>query len=256
MGASPRSNERAEAATAEHATLTPSGRAPNLLLGDDVTIHASAWIGANVVIEHGVTIGAGAEIHHGVVLGCRPSLGVLSTAPRDRPSPLVVDARAVVRPGAVVFAGARIGAGAIVGDQAHVRERARIGEQTVIGRGGAVGNDAVVGDRVRVQSMVWITSGVIVEDDVFLGPGVMTMNDNTMGRVDENVTLRPPVFRRGCRIGGGVLVTPGVTVGEEAFVAAGAVLADDVPPGARVRGVPARVFGSVGDDELLTEPGA
>ncbi|MBI5310113.1 MAG: N-acetyltransferase [Actinobacteria bacterium] len=210
-------------------------------------------MGANVVIESATEIAAGAQIHHGAVLGCQPSLGARSTASRELPPPLTIGEGAVVRPGAVVFSGARIGAGAIVGDQAHVRERASIGEGSVLGRGSALGNDAVIGERVRVQSMVWITGGVVVEDDVFLGPGVMTMNDDAIGRVTDSSTQEPPVFRRGCRIGGGVLVTPGVTVGEEAFVAAGAVLTADVNPRARVRGVPARVYGRVGDDEI--EPG-
>jgi acetyltransferase-like isoleucine patch superfamily enzyme len=227
--------------------FTPSDRAPNLLIGEGVEIAESAWIGANVILCDGVVVGEDAEIHHGVQLGLTPSLGAKSTARTDEPGRLEIGAGAVVRNGAIVFAGASVGAGAVIGDQSHVRERAQIGERTVVGRGSAVSSDATVGANVRIQSMVWITTGVIVEDGVFFGPGVMTMNDDSMGRGAGRSEHQPPIFRRGCRIGGGVLITPGVTVGEEAFVAAGAVLTADVPPGARVRGLPARVYGDVSE---------
>jgi acetyltransferase-like isoleucine patch superfamily enzyme len=225
--------------------LRPSDRAPNLLIGQDVEIADSAWIGVNVVIADGVRVGEGVQIHHGAQLGITPSLGAHSTAPDVAAGRLEIADHAVVRGGAMVFAGARIGESAIVGDQAHVRERAVLGDRSVLGRGSAVSNDAVVGKDVRIQSMVWITGGVIVEDEVFFGPGVMTMNDDSMGRGAGRSEHEPPIFRRACRIGGGVLVTPGVTVGEEAFVAAGAVLTADVPARSRVRGVPGRVYGEV-----------
>jgi acetyltransferase-like isoleucine patch superfamily enzyme len=91
----------------------------------------------------------------------------------------------------------------------------------------------------------------VVEDDVFLGPGVMTMNDDSMARLPPGTALRGPVLRRACRIGGGVLLTPGVEVGEEAFVGAGAVVSRDVPARTRVLGVPARVQAQVPEDQLL-----
>ena len=67
-----------------------------------------------------------------------------------------------------------------------------------------------------------MTGGSVVEDDVFLGPGVVTTNDDTMGRHPRGERLRGPVFRRACRVGGGAVLVPGVVIGEEAFVAAGA----------------------------------
>lgn len=225
--------------------LKPSTRGQNLLVADDVEIADSAWIGANVVLAGPARIGDGAEIHHGAQIGNSASLGARSTASGEAGGPAVIGEGAVIRPGAIVFAGAEIGAGAIVGDQSHVRERAVLGERSVLGRGGAIGPGGQVGADVRFQTMVWITAGVVVEDGAFFGPGVMTMNDDSMGRGGSSVGHQPPVIRRGARIGGGVLITPGVTVGEEAFVAAGAVLTDDVPPRARMRGIPARLYGEV-----------
>ena len=121
----------------------------------------------------------------------------------------------------------------------------------MIGRGTCVDNDVVVGARVRVQTNVYLTAYSVVEDDVFVGPGVCTTNDDTMSRHDRSYALRGAVLRRACRVGGGVVITPGVEIGEEAFVAAGAVVTKDVPARAVVMGVPARVVRSVGDEDLL-----
>jgi len=86
---------------------------------------------------------------------------------------------------------------------------------------------------------------------VFIGPGVVTTNDDTMGRHAPGVPPRPSVLRRACRVGGGAVLVPGVAVGEEAFVAAGAVVTRDVPARAVVLGVPARVVRRVPDEDLL-----
>ena len=104
---------------------------------------------------------------------------------------------------------------------------------------------------MRVQTGVYLTAYSVVEDDVFVGPGATTTNDSTMSRHAPEYALEGAVLRRACRIGGGAILTPGVEVGEEAFVAAGAVVTRDVPPRAVVMGVPARVVREVADEDLL-----
>jgi acetyltransferase-like isoleucine patch superfamily enzyme len=185
-------------------------------------------------------------VEEGAIVGKQPRRGRGGEL-----EPPVLEDGVVVCAGAVVFAGSRIGAGTIVGDQAYVRERTVIGPGCVVGRGSNVDNDVVVGARVKIQSMVYLTAFSVVEDDVFLGPCAMTTNDDTMGRHGPDHELRGATLRRACRIGGGAVLVPGVEVGEEAFVAAGAVVTRDVAARTAVRGVPARPWRSVSDEELL-----
>src|SRR5205807_6395886 len=105
--------------------------------------------------------------------------------------------------------------------------------------------------RVLIQTDVYVTAGAVVEDDVFLGPGVLTTNDDTMSRHPRGEPLRGPVFRRACRVGGGAVLVPGVEIGVEAFVAAGAVVTRDVGPGEVVMGSPAQVVRRVPDADLI-----
>ncbi|HEX4806435.1 MAG TPA: acyltransferase [Conexibacter sp.] len=224
--------------------------APGLVLSPSARVGDGVTFGAHVVVHDGVEIGDGVTIEDGVVLGKRPRLAPGSAA-AGAVEPLRIGDGATICCGAVVFAGARIGDGAIVGDQAYVRERAVVGARSVIGRGSVVDNDVIVGARVRVQTNVYLTAFSVVEDDVFVGPCATTTNDDAMGRLAAATPLRGATLRRACRIGGGAVLTPGVEVGEEAFVAAGAVVTRDVPPRAVVMGVPARVVREVPDEELI-----
>ncbi len=224
--------------------------APGLVLSPTARVGSGVRFGAHVVVHDDVVIGDGVTIEDGVVLGKGPRLAPGSAA-AGAAGPLTIAEGATICCGAIVFNGATIGPRAIVGDQAYVRERASIGERTVIGRGSAVDNDVVVGDRVRVQTSVYLTAFSLVEDDVFVGPCAMTTNDDAMGRIARGTPLRGATLRRACRIGGGAVLVPGVEVGEEAFVAAGAVVTRDVAPRAVVMGVPARAMREVPDEQLI-----
>ncbi|HET8863407.1 MAG TPA: DapH/DapD/GlmU-related protein [Solirubrobacterales bacterium] len=151
----------------------------------------------------------------------------------------------------VLHAGVEIGEAARIGDHAQIRERAEIGEGATIGSFVSVDPGVRVGRRASVQTRCYLARGSTIEDDVFLGPGVTFANDNTMGRHPAGEELEGPTLRRACRIGAGAVICPGIEIGEEAFVAAGAVVAADVPAGAVVMGVPARVVREVPDEDRL-----
>jgi UDP-2-acetamido-3-amino-2,3-dideoxy-glucuronate N-acetyltransferase len=230
--------------------LRESDRAPGLLLGDGVELPADAEVGGNVVVHAGTVLGAGVRLGDGCVIGKPPSLGARSTAPREAPAPAALGDGVTIGAGAVVLAGARVGDGCVVADQAHVRERTEIGAESVIGRGASVENDVRIGARAKLQTAAYVTAWSVVEDDVFVAPAVVLTNDPTAGR-RRGEELRGAVLRRACRIGGGAVLLPGVEVGEEAFVGAGAVVTRDVPARAVAMGVPARVVREVGEAELL-----
>jgi acetyltransferase-like isoleucine patch superfamily enzyme len=231
--------------------LSESDRAPGLLLGGGVTLPDDVELGGHVVIHAGTIVGAGARLQDGAVVGKPLALGMRSTASRSELPPAQIGAGATVCAGAIVAAGATIGDGAIVGDQAQVRERAVIGAGSVVGRGSGVDNDVTIGERVRIQTGCYITAFSTIEDDVFVAPGVTLTNDDTMGRHGPEYRLRGATLRRACRVGGGAVLVPGVEIGEEAFVAAGAVVTEDVPARAVVMGVPARVVREVPEEDLL-----
>jgi acetyltransferase-like isoleucine patch superfamily enzyme len=230
--------------------LTASPLAPGLMLGEGVRIGQDASFGAHVVVHAGASIGDRCTIEDHAVLGKRPRLSASSGA-QGAPGELVLADDVAVCAGAVVMAGASVGAGSILGDQSFVRERSSIGAGSVIGRGSVVDNDVQVGARVRVQTNVYLAAFTVVEDDVFVGPGVTISNDDTMSRHAPTMALSGATLRRACRVGAGAVLTPGVEIGEEAFVAAGAVVTRDVPARAVVMGVPARVVREVPDEDLL-----
>ena len=206
----------------------------------------------SAIVYPGTVIGEGCKILDGAVVGKQPTLSPRSTTKREPLAPTELGSGTIVSTGAIVFAGTRIGERAIVGDQACVRERVDVGDDVVIGRGALVENDTRVGARTRIQADAYVTAYSTLEEDVFIAPCVVTTNDNFMGRTEKRLELmKGPTIRRGARIGGGAILCPGVEIGEEAFVGAGAVVVKDVPPRKLVVGNPARVLRDVPEDELL-----
>ncbi|MDX6410893.1 MAG: hypothetical protein QOE91_409 [Gaiellaceae bacterium] len=200
----------------------------------------------------GTVLGEGVKVLEGAVVGKQPSLSPRSTTKREPLAPTEIGDGTIVSTGAIVFAGSRIGARVILGDQSCVRERVTIGDDVVVGRGSLVENDTTIGALTKIQADAYITAYSTLEENVFVAPCVVTTNDNFMGRTEaRHALIKGPTIRRGARIGGGAVLCPGIEIGEEAFVGAGAVVTKDVPARKLVVGNPARVLREVPEDELL-----
>ena len=212
----------------------------------------AAEIHPTATVYPGTVLGEGVKVLENAVVGKQPTLSPRSTAKREPLPPTVIGDGTIVSTGAIVFAGTAIGARVVLGDQSCVRERVAIGDDVVVGRGSLVENDTTVGRGTRIQAEAYVTAYSTVEEDVFIAPCVVTTNDNWMGRTEKRFgNIKGPTIRRGARVGGAAILCPGVEVGEEAFVGAGAVVTKDVPPRVVVVGSPARVLRDVPEEELL-----
>jgi acetyltransferase-like isoleucine patch superfamily enzyme len=212
----------------------------------------TAEVHPTATIHPGTVLGEGVKVLENAVVGKQPSLSPRSTATREELPPAEIGDGTIVSTGAIVFAGARIGARVILGDQSCVRERVTVGDDVVLGRGSLIENDTTVGAMTRIQAEAYITAYSTLEEHVFVAPCVVTTNDNFMGRTERRHELtKGPTIRRGARVGGGAVLCPGVEIGEEAYIGAGAVVTKDVPPRTIVVGNPARTLREVPADELL-----
>ena len=137
---------------------------------------------------------------------------------------------------------AKIGEGTKVWNNAQVRERATIGKYCNLGKDCYVDNCVTIGDRCKVQNGVYVFYGVTLEDDVFVGPNVSFTNDKVPRAFNDEWEVKSTVVKKGASIGANATIICGVTIGEYAMVAAGAVVTKDVEPYTLVMGVPAKFY--------------
>jgi len=149
----------------------------------------------------------------------------------------------VIRDYGVIYSGARLGDRCQTGHNFVVREDTHIGNGTLVGSGVIIEDDCSIGSDVSIQSSVYIPTGSVIEDNVFLGPRSVLTNDRYMGRTEK--WLEPVTVRRGARIGANSVILPGVTVGRDTVVGSGAVVTRDVDDYSVVVGNPARKVKSV-----------
>lgn len=187
-----------------------------------------------------VEIPASTTVFPGAVIGRNPmAAGVIARQPEVKAETKIGE-RCVIGCNAVIYAGAQIGNDVLIGDGATIRENTVVGDGTVIGSNCTVQNGARIGKRVKIVDLSHITFDCEIGDESFISVGVYTMNDNSMQRGGE--VVGPKIGKR-VRIGGGALLLPGVRIGDDAVIGAGSVVTHDVPPGAKVMGVPAKAKG-------------
>jgi UDP-2-acetamido-3-amino-2,3-dideoxy-glucuronate N-acetyltransferase len=145
---------------------------------------------------------------------------------------------------AIIDDGATIGAGSRIWHWAHVCAGARIGQGCSLGQNVFVGNRVVIGDRVKIQNNVSVYDNVTLEDEVFCGPSMVFTNVyNPRSGIERKSEYRNTLVHKGATLGANCTIVCGVTIGEYAFVGAGAVITRDVPAYALMVGVPARQIG-------------
>jgi UDP-2-acetamido-3-amino-2,3-dideoxy-glucuronate N-acetyltransferase len=176
-----------------------------------------------------------------VLQQCQAALQPGTPLPVEVPAP---QKSYFVHESAIIDEEVEIGEGTNIWHFSHILRRSRIGKSCRIGQNVVVGPSVCVGDRVKIQNNVSVYEGVTLEDDVFCGPSVVFTNvynpRSEIRRMDE---LRPTLVRRGATLGANCTIVCGVTIGEYAFVGAGAVVTRDVPDFALVVGNPARWTG-------------
>jgi UDP-2-acetamido-3-amino-2,3-dideoxy-glucuronate N-acetyltransferase len=154
---------------------------------------------------------------------------------------LNIDMLVTIHPTAIVDNGAQIGEGSRVWHWVHVCAGARIGERCSLGQNAFVGNDVVIGNNVKIQNNVSVYDAVRLEDDVFCGPSMVFTNVyNPRAAIARKNEYRRTLVRRGATLGANCTIVCGVTIGEYAFIGAGAMVNRDVPAYALMLGVPAK----------------
>ena len=216
----------------------------NVFLSDDAVLGQGITIGNNVTVYPGVSIGDDCRIFDGAVLGRPPQTAGNTTRPLHRTlSPLAIGPGSVIGANAVLYAGTRIGSRVLIGDLATLREECELDDQAVIGRAVLVMYETSVGARSRVIDGAILTGNMLVEADVFIGPGVHTINDNDVYLKRFGLApfgVQGPVIRRFALIGTGATLAAGVEIGMGSIVAPSAMVTRDVPAWTVVAGVPAR----------------
>ena len=148
-----------------------------------------------------------------------------------------IGANATVRAGTIIYGDVDIGDNLTTGHHALIREDTTIGDDVTVGSQVVIDGDCTIGSKVSLQTGVYIPRGTTIGDYVFIGPAATLTNDPYPVRIDR--TLMGPVLEEGVSIGANATILPDVTIGEQSFVAAGAVVTEDVPPGRLAVGVPA-----------------
>ncbi len=148
--------------------------------------------------------------------------------------------RVKIHPLSCVHETVSIGGGSVIWQFASVLRDVTIGENVSVGANVEIGPGCKIGNRVRISHGVFLPPNSVVEDDVFLAPGVLASDDRYPRANNPDYHAQPPYFERGCSVGIGSVILPGVRIGAGALVGAGAIVTKDVPPKGHVRGEPAR----------------
>jgi acetyltransferase-like isoleucine patch superfamily enzyme len=155
-------------------------------------------------------------------------------------SPVQMGKGARIRSGTIIYADVSIGEDFQTGHHVTIREQTQVGNHVVIGTNTVIDGYMTIGDFVKIESNCYIPTHVTIGNRVFFGPNVTLTNDRYPLKMRDEYAPEGPVIEDGVTLGGGVIVCPGVRIGKDSFVAAGAVVTKNVPANSLVKGVPGK----------------
>lgn len=235
----------------------------NTEIGLNTVIEKNAAIGENCIIGHNVVIREGSKIGNNVriddnsVIGKQPLRSKRSIFKSDKKyNPAVIGDECLIGALVIIYTGCELANNVLIADSAAVREDVKIGEYTIIGRSCTVENFTTIGKKCKLETNSYITAYSLIEDYCFIAPGVITTNDNYLGRTEERFKhFKGVTVRKGGRIGGGAVILPGIEIGEDAVIAAGAVVTRNVPSKEIYIGMPAKKYKDTPPEQLLENQG-
>ncbi|NLK50773.1 MAG: N-acetyltransferase [Candidatus Cloacimonetes bacterium] len=225
----------------------------NCVIMDDVVIGDGCLIGNNVVIHPGSVIGDAVRIDDNTVIGKKPlsSPRSIFKVPDDL-KPAQIGSYCQIGANVVIYCQCTIGERNLIADLATLRENVTIGDLNIIGRNVAIENFVAIGSRNKFETNSYITAYSEVGDYCFVAPGVITSNDNYMGRDPERFKhFKGITMQDGARIGANATILPGKELAGDACIAAGAVLTKDAPEEMILVGSPAKPFRTVPEAQLM-----
>ena len=227
------------------------------VVGANVTLGEGCKLGNHVVIHADTVVGLNVRIDDHASLGKVPMKAANSATTKEQElPPLTIGDVSIVGTGVVLYRGAVIDGKVLMADLCTVRENVTVGRGTIVGRGVTIENFCSIGRYCKLESECYLTAYSTLEDRVFVAPGVVTSNDNFVGRTAERFKhFKGVTVRKGGRIGAGSVILPGIEIGEDGLVAAGSVVTRDVPARTIVLGSPAKAWRPVPVEQLLENQG-
>ena len=234
----------------------------NTEIGENVIIDATAYIGSNVRIGDGVHLGRNVTIKDDVIIKKNVVIEDNATIGYDnltkkkeiyKEYPTTISENALIRTNTVIYKSCKIGKNSWVNHNTILRENTEVGDNCTIGNLVMCEGYTKIGNQVAIHSQSGLGGNMIIEDKVFIATNVVTANGRrpTYLRNMPYIKDKGPTIRYGARIGISVILLPEIEIGQEALVASGSIVTKDVPPFSIVMGVPARVVGTVPDEERL-----
>jgi len=198
-----------------------------------------------VILSEKVALGEGYDIDEGVLIGY-PSGGIIQS---DR---LIIGENARIRSGSVIYGGSEIGDNFQTGHNVVIREKNLIGDNFRVWNNSVVDYGCVIGNNIKIHCGVYIAQYTVIEDDVFIGPGVVAANDLHPGCKYSAQCMKGPIIKKGAQIGVNVTLLPFIIIGEHSLIGGGSVVTEDVPPRSVAYGNPARVVKNIDDLRCIT----